>query len=407
MGAAGNSERPTTTFASMPFPDEPDDDAGFVPLLPQDDRLWRHPSEMAGPNAAPSVRRRRSPRTGLLALLVIGAVTALTATAALGGFDPGRAADGDSNSPVGPAAAALPSDAIAALAPALVQITIDGPSDSTVVTGLLIRSDGHVITAADPLEGARSLTVTTSDGRAFNARVVGTDAADDLAVVDIEAAGLPTPNFGEVGSIAQGETVYVISRTGADGRSWVAPAIFESAGMRLDSTDGTSMYDMIGSTLDTTPPTASAVLCTRQGEVIGLLTSRTAARTRSRAFSAAPSTLALPTSHTAFAHPVTWTNHVADDLIADGVVHHTWLGVISTNAPAGGALIESVVIGGPAARAGLTAGDRVTSIGGKSVSSSSDLLVALRQFSPEESVRIDFIRGDRSSTVKATLSDRT
>ncbi|MEI7623150.1 MAG: PDZ domain-containing protein [Actinomycetes bacterium] len=392
----------------MPFPDEPDDDAGFISPLPQDDRLWRHPSEMAGPNAAlPSVRRRRSPATGLLALLVIGAVAAVTATAAIGRIDPGRAADSDQFAAVGPAASALTASTLAALAPTLVQITIDGPTDSKVVTGLLIRSDGHIITAADPLEGARSLTVTTSDGTAFNAIVIGRDTTDDLAVIDIEAAGLPTPSFGDISSITQGETVYVVSRNGNDSRAWVAPARFQSAGMRLNAPDGTSMYDMIGSTLDTPPPTASAVLCTGRGEVIGILTSRTAATTRSLAFSAAPSTLALPTSHTAFAHSMTWTNHVADDLITSGVVHHTWLGVMSSDAPAGGASIESVIPDGPAARAGLLAGDRITSLGGRTISSSSDLLVALRHFSPEELVKITVVRGDRSTTATVTLSDRT
>ena len=104
---------------------------------------------------------------------------------------------------------------------------------------------------------------------------------------------------------------------------------------------------------------------------------------------------------------MTWTNHVADDLINSGVVHHTWLGVMSSDATAGGASVESVIPNGPAARAGLTAGDRITSLGGRTISSSSDLLAALRHFSPEELVKITIVRGDRSTTATVTLSDRT
>lgn len=407
MGAAANSVGATTTFAAMPFPDEPDDDAGFIPPLPQDDRLWRHPSEMAGPRAAPTpVPRLRSSHAGLIAFLLIGAVSATMVLAALG------ALGNDSTSTttelaVGPAAGSLPTEIVQSLGPAIVQITVDGPSQSRVVTGLLVRSDGHVITAADPLRDARSLTVTLQDGRSFNAILVGMDAADDLAVIDIEASGLSTPKLGDARSVDQGETVFVIGRTGNDRKSWVASARLQSTDVQLVTNDGTAMHGMIGSTLDTVPPTPSAVLCTSTGNVIGILTSRASTSGRNAALTSAPSTLALPQDVNAFAHSMEWTTHVADDLIEYGRVHYAWLGVMSSDAPDGGAMMTAVVADGPAQRAGIREGDIITAVNDRTISTSADLLVSLRSFSANDVVVLTVQRGDQQLRISATLSDRT
>jgi len=392
----------------MPFPDDPDNDAGFVPPLPQDDRLWRHPSEMAGPNppSAPS-QRRRSSRTGLFAAIAIGIVVTTTGIAAVGILGSSNHSDQGTFFAIGPAADALPETALAALAPAVVQITIDRSANSFVVTGLIIRSDGHVITASDPLKGARSLTVTTADGRAFNATIVGTDPDDDLAVIDIEGSGLPTPSFGDIGSVAQGDTVFIVGRTDTDRRSWVTSGVFQSAGMRIDATDGSTLHDMIGSAIDVQPPTDSAVLCTWSGQVIGLVTSRAATATRSAASASVSSTLALPRATNSFAHSAAWTRHVADQIIDTGTVHHAWLGVMTTDAPDGGAAIESIVLGGPADRAGLIAGDHITSIGEQRLMTSSALVVALRNHHSNDNVTIGYVRDGVAASTLATLSDRT
>lgn len=406
MGAAANSVGATTTFAFMPFPDDPDDDAGFVPPLPQDDRLWRHPSEMMGMHAAPALpARRRSSRSGLIALFLIGTVAATVAIATIGALTSGTSSP-STELAIGPAADVLADEVVASLHPVIVQIKVDGPSQSEIVTGLLIRSDGHVITAADPLRDARALTVTLADGRSFNAVVVGTDAPDDLAVIDIEASGLSTPTFGDTANIDQGDTVFVVGRTREDRRSWIAAATFQATGMRLDTNDGTSLHDMIGSTLDVTPPTSSAVLCTSSGEVIGMLTSRSVATNRAAALSSAPSTLELPQAVNLFAHSMSWTTHVADDLIASGQVHHAWLGVMSTDAPSGGAEVQSVVQNGPAAKAGVREGDIITSLNDRSIATSSELLITLRSLPANEKTSISLLRGDQRLSVNVQLSDR-
>lgn len=408
MGAAANSVGPTTTFASMPLPDDPDHDPGFVPPLPQDDRLWRHPSEMAGPNSssAPS-RQRRSSRAGLLAAVGIGLIVTTAGLVGIGVFDSSSRTHQGTNVAIGPAAESLPEPALSSLAPAVVQITVDRPAGSLIVTGLIIRSDGHVVTASDPLEGARSLTVTNTDGRAYNAIVVGTDSADDLAVLHIDGTGLPTPTFGDVSSVSQGDTVFIVSRTERATRSWIASGVFQSKGMRLDAADGSTLHDMIGSAIDALPPTDSAVLCTGAGEVIGLMTSRAAATTRAAVSDAVPSTLALPSATNSFAHSVAWIRHVADNIIDTGTVHHAWLGVMTTDSTDGGAMIEAVSLDGPAATAGLLAGDRITSLGEGNLPSSSALVVALRNHSANDYVTIGYVRGGVSATTSAKLSDRT
>ena len=407
MGAAANSAGPTTTFAPMPFPDDPDDDAGFIPPLPQDDRLWRHPSEMDGPQALSSARYRRSSRSGLAAFILILVIAIGTGIAAFGTFHSGGAAHDRTAVASGPGAGELPDEVLASLSSAVVQITIDGPVIVTVTTGVMIRPDGHVLTASDPLNDARSITVTLIDGRSFNATVVGTDPSDDIAVIDIEASGLTTAVAGDVGSLAQGDTVYVVSRTETDRRAWVASAVFQSSGMRVDTTDGMSLHDMIGSTLEATPPTPSAVLCTRSGSVIGLFTSRTSASSRTIATISVPSTLTLPTSHTEFAHSISWVTHVADDIIATGAVHRAWLGIVSTDATEGGALIQSVSAKSPAEIAGLASGDRITALEKRPIRNSSDLVVALRHFAANDSVTIEFNRQGSASSTTVRLIDRT
>jgi len=115
----------------------------------------------------------------------------------------------------------------------------------------------------------------------------------------------------------------------------------------------------------------------------------------------------LPNTTNSFAHSVAWARHVADDIIDTGTLHHAWLGVLTTDAPEGGAAIQSVTTKSPAESAGLRAEDRIVSISGHAIRNSSDLIVALRQYSANDKVIIDVVRTGQTVTKTATLSDRT
>ena len=405
MGAAATPAGPTTTFARMPFPDEPDDDAGFIPPLPQDDRLWRHPSELAGSNT-PTVRprRRSNSRGGLLVLLIVAVLA--TGLAVVGIVTSGPSGTGGTQFAIGPAAERISEDTLRSLTRSVVQIAVDRDDDVAVVTGLIIRPDGHVVTASDPLVGARSITVVIADGRAFNATVVGLDEADDLAVIDIEGSGLPTPAFGDTTTLTEGDTLYVVGRMRSESRSWIAEATFRSSGLRLDAPDGTSMHGMIGSAVEAPPPTDATILTTKNGEVVGVVVTRPASA-RLVATASAPSTLSLPRAANAYAHSIGWTRHVADELIESGSLHHAWMGVMSIDATDGGASIQSVATGGPAESAGLKPGDRVVSVGDDRIGTSSDLIVSLRRHRAGETVRVGYVRDGAERSTSVRLSDRT
>ena len=121
----------------MPFPDDPDDDAGFIPPLPQDDRLWRHPSEVDGPRSRTSARKRRFSRPGLTAFILLLVIAVGTGIAAFGTFHSGDVTRDGTAVASGPASHDLSDDALATLSPAVVQITIDGPTVVTMTTSKL------------------------------------------------------------------------------------------------------------------------------------------------------------------------------------------------------------------------------------------------------------------------------
>jgi S1-C subfamily serine protease len=115
----------------------------------------------------------------------------------------------------------------------------------------------------------------------------------------------------------------------------------------------------------------------------------------------------LPSATNSFAHSVAWTRHVVDDIIETGSVHHGWLGVMTTDAPEGGATIESVTHNGPADRAGLIAGDRITSLSEANLATSSALVVALRNHAANDTVTIGYVRNGTAARTFAKLIDRS
>lgn len=380
------------------------DDVGYVPPLPPEDRLWRHPSEVAsGRTAAPVTpkRPRGDRRTASLMLLsgMAGAVLAVGAVGVLGGFDervverqvavrtsvPGEEADRLEvvASQTGPSVAAL---------------LVSRQGASHHASAVVLRSDGYLVTDAATVEGADEIDVVLHGGPAGVARTVGVDHATGIAVLhldtDVEGAVLAD----------EADTLRVGARTMAVGATpdggWdltVSTGIVSAVGRRLESA-GTTRHGMILLDGPIAPGMAGGALVDRAGVVVGILHGTEAVS---------------PEMSAGVATPIGLVRHVADQIIEHGRATHVWLGLHGTDLDVdqalargldGGALVEDVMSDSPGARAGILPGDVVASIDGEPTPTMSALIAALRMRVPGDVVELGVHRDGEIRVVRVTLA---
>lgn len=415
--------------------DESDDADGFVPPLPVEDRLWRHPSEMASsassdgsgapptlPGGATSVHPGRQSRPRFVvvsAVAVAGVVVVLGVLAAVGTY---RSED---RVGVEQVVVDAPSDnrALEALGPALARLDTTRVGETVATTAVVYRSDGYLLAAADSVAAAVQLTVTLADGRVLPATLVGSDSISGVAVVKVEASGLTTAALGGDEAVQPGDDAVAISHApDPAGTPVVAAAQVTSTGWRLDGADSTR-HDLIRAALGSPPASnGGALLCSPTGTVLGVLLPDQAGTARplptSAASTDATSSTVLATGATGgntahFATPIALAVRVADELVATGRAHYAWLGVqgddLDTARAAAlgrsGAVLTGVEEGGPADQGGLRTGDLIMAIDEQPIRSISELVIALRDRRPGDEVALSYNRGDDARRAVVRLSD--
>ena len=233
-------------------------------------------------------------------------------------------------------------------------------------SGFIVSSDGLVLTNAHVVRDAKQVTVKLSDRREFTAKVLGSDPATDVAVLKVDAKGLPTVTLGNPSSVAVGDWVLAIG----------APYGFEqSATQGIVSAKGRSLpgdgvVPFIQTDAAVNPGNSGGPLFDASGRVVGI---NAQIYSRSGGFQGL-----------SFAIPVDVALRVKDQIVAHGRVDHARLGVTlqDVSAPLAasfglkspdGALVSSVAPGSAAARAGLKAGDVITAVDGDAVHVAGDV----------------------------------
>ncbi len=269
-------------------------------------------------------------------------------------------------------------------------------------TGMVLTSSGEVLTNNHVIEGATSITATDiGNGRSYQAKVVGYDRGHDIAVLKLTgASGLQTVTLGSSSSAQVAQKVVALGNAGGKGGT---PSVVSGHIIGLnasitasDESAGTSeqLTGLIKHDAAIQPGDSGGPLVNTSGDVIGI---DTAASTHDFQFSGG-------TSQTqGFAIPINQAISIAHQIEggqASASVHIGATGFIGvevssdSNAAAqgvpagGGALIEGVVSGGPADSAGIAAGDVITSVDGRPVTSALSLQSALGQHHPHDQVRI-------------------
>jgi putative serine protease PepD len=308
------------------------------------------------------------------------------------------------------------SQAAARVLPSVVSISVDAGSAMTSGSGIVISSDGQILTNNHVVAAAADggdLSVTFSDGSRSGAEIVGRDPATDLAVIKAEGvSGLTPATFGDSDALNVGDTVLAIgSPLGLDGS--VSAGIVSALGRAItlqgesESPFGgqepsgpgqVAVIDAIQTDAAINPGNSGGALIDADGEVVGV---NTAIASLAQGTTSQGGNIGV-----GFAIPIDTARAIAEDLIADGEVTHAYLGVRLTEAEdGGGALVAGVEEGQPAAEAGLRAGDLITRVGDEAVSDAADLTAAIRNLRPGDTVQVTFTRDGDEQAVEVVLGE--
>jgi putative serine protease PepD len=266
-----------------------------------------------------------------------------------------------------------------------------GGSGQAQGSGFVYDAAGHIVTNEHVVDGATSVSVRLADGSTYKATVVGTDASTDLAVIKIDAPSskLHPLTLADSSSLAVGTPVVAIgSPFGLEGT--VTAGIVSALHREIQAPNNFTIEDAIQTDAAINHGNSGGALLDLEGRVVGVT-----AQIKSESGG---------NEGVGFAIPSNTVRSVAGALISKGTVHHAYLGV-SLSAQ-GTARIDAIRPGTPAARAGLHAGDVVTALGGKSVSTGAQLRAAIDAKQPGDAVRITVHRDGSERTFTVTLANR-
>jgi S1-C subfamily serine protease len=412
----------------------------YIPTLPmpgpsgqphtafqQPDMHATTPVAPPGMSAAPA--SVRSQRSGLRTGALLGLTALLALVFAVGLFAGWQFGHGGSPSPSGssilqpgntPSVVVPPltnnnvdavrEAVISKVQPSVVQINVTTQAARALGSGVIIDKRGYIVTNNHVVSNASSIQVTLSNNTRFPAQVVGTDPADDLAVIKITppASGLTTITLGDSSQLRVGQDVLAIGSPLGNAET-VTSGIISALNRNVsEGTNQPTLPDAIQTDAPINPGNSGGALVDMQGRLIGMPT-----------LNAVNTEFNTPANGLGFAIPVNRINFIAQQIISTGHVTHTGraiLGVTVTDVNSSvaqqnqlsvtsGALIVSVVAGDPASSAGLKTGDVIVQLGDKPIYSTADLSAALLQHKPGDTVAVKIYRGSQQLTINVTLGE--
>jgi S1-C subfamily serine protease len=402
--------------------DELDPDGSRDRLLPPDDRLWRHPSEVAsaggargGPPAPDTaVETPSSPPEGRMwrvailsgvvgALLASGVVYAVGIVRTRHVMVPALERDVDGR-PVATFASTGSSGALSVAAqhvqPSCVVLVARDAHGTRISLGVVFRGDGMVLTTAHTVNGAQTITASVGAKQKVTAHLVAMDRGSNPAVVKLVGAGFVPAALGSALALQIGDPVISVGPDGAGDGCTVAgnESFVVGVGQPIAGANGASIPDLVQVSTAAAPPAVGGPIVDQTGTVVGIATA------------AGPAGQAM-----LWATPVDLAREIANQLLATGRVVPVWLGVGGGDMSVidalqlgvtGGAEVDNIYAHSPAAAAGLKPGDLVLGLNGRQVTSMANLIMAVHALPPGTRVELDIERNGLPVRVTAVLTQR-
>ncbi len=438
--------RPDATSGSgaTPPPATPAAPASYSPA-PQPRTAWSTPTWAspeptperwfetgAGPATQPVSRaNRRGPGTGAvlgaaIAAAVLasgGTVAALNATGAFDRTAPPAAAAASTgpagttiNQPLKLDESSAIIDVAAKAGPSVVRIFEQGVDPNSIDqnqqtegigSGIIYDANGWILTNRHVVSGASSLTVELKDGTQYPGKVYGVDTLTDLAIVKIEASGLPAATMGDSGALKVGQLVVAIGSPLGTFSNTVTSGIVSAVGRSIE-TDGGTLHNLIQTDAAINPGNSGGPLLDSTGAVIGINTA-----------------IAKDASGIGFAIPVNIAEPIMRQAVAGQQLRRPYIGIHFTQIDGqlakdnklpvkDGAWVQAdpttndpaVVAGGPADKGGVKDGDIITKINDQPIDALHPLDLVLSQFAPGDTVTLTVLRDGATRTVQVTLGTR-
>lgn len=270
-------------------------------------------------------------------------------------------------------------------------------------SGVIVSPEGHIITNHHVIEGADKLEVVYRDGTTVPARLVGSDALADVAVLQVSGPLPGVARWGNSDTLNPGQTVIAIGSPLGEFRNTVTVGVVSALGRSLERDDGYAMQDLIQTDAAINRGNSGGPLMNLAGEVVGINTMVV------RGGSSQAEGLG-------FAIAANTAQAISEQIVEKGYVARPYLGISwqAVNPAtaranrldvAWGALVRSVREGSPALAAGLQRGDILTRIGTYSLDEKTSFITALMHYQPGDTVQVEVWRNGQTLTLTATLAE--
>jgi len=291
-----------------------------------------------------------------------------------------------------------------AVVPAVVTVQIGAQTAGGVITqgsgsGVIIDESGHIVTNDHVAGDADSLRVVLSDGRIYEATLVGTDPVTDLAVLDIDAGDLTAVDFGSTDGMNVGDTAIAVgSPLGLNGGPSLTVGVLSAFGREVRTSSTSILYGMLQTDAPITQGSSGGALVDEDGRLIGITT--------------AVGVSAVGIEGIGFATPIEIVERVVADILAEGAAANGLLGINGSTdfiemSDGGwrptGVVVEAIEPGSAADSAGLRTGDVITAVQGIGVDTMEELIAALRRLGGGDPVQLEIERAGAKMEISAIL----